>query len=71
MVKYNHFIMIPCVHILCTWALTKVYPDTLTACRPWQYNDSINEYYVITADQTKLEKKETTRQTEETELEDA
>lgn len=36
--------------------------------RPWQYNDSVNEYYVILDDQRMLKKAEVTREQEETEL---
>ena len=36
--------------------------------RPWQYNEQINEYYVIVDDTTLLKKSDTTIHTEETDL---
>lgn len=43
----------------------------LTLQRPWQYNDQINEYYVVTEDKSMVKKSETTRQHEETQLDEA
>lgn len=36
--------------------------------RPWQYNESVNEYYVILDDQRMHKKAEVTREQEETDL---
>lgn len=38
-------------------------------CRPWKYNETVSEYYVIFDDKSTHRKSDTTRQTEETELE--